>query len=132
MKRISVPIDCMIKTLTDLNVRAEQANDIIALFEVVDAGDVDVLVMPVLSFNHSRQLSRKEVLITLSAFWISVIGNTDSYSESELHGLGALRSLYFVAINFGYQDLSVWIAKYWEETSPLHGSESVELWRLCI
>ena len=64
MKRISVPNDCMRKTLTDLNVRAEQANDIIALFEVVDAGDVDVLVMPVLSFNHSRQLSRKEVLKT--------------------------------------------------------------------
>ncbi|GIC79477.1 hypothetical protein [Moritella sp. F3] len=128
MKRISVPIDCMIKSLTDLNVSTDQANDIIALFEVVDAGDFDVLVMPVLSFNHTRQLSRKEVLITLSAFWISVIGHTDSYSESELQGLGALRSLYFVAINLGYQDLAVWIAKYWEETCPLHGSESLELW----
>ena len=128
MKRISVPIDSMIKSLTDLNVSTEQASDIIALFEVVDAGELDVLVMPVLSFNHTRQLSRKEVLITLAAFWISVIGNTDSYSESELHGLGALRSLYFVATNLGYQDLAVWIAKYWEETSPLHGSESLELW----
>lgn len=128
MKRISVPVDCMMESLTDFNVSCEQANDIIALFEVVDFGDFDALVMPALSFNHSRQLSRKEVLITLSAFWISVVANTKSYTEQELHGLGALRSLYFVAANLGYQDLAVWIAKFWEEISPLHGSEALELW----
>ncbi len=128
MKRISVPVEDMTSALTDFGVSTEQANDITALFEVVDAGDYDALVMPALSFSHS-QLPRKAVLITLSAFWICVIGNTDSFSEQELQGLGALRSLYFVAVNLGYQDLAVCIAEYWENTSPLHLTESVELWR---
>lgn len=125
MKRISVPVDCMIESLADFNVSGEQAKDIVSLFEVVD---FEALVMPALSFNHSNQLSCKEVLITLSAFWISVVSNTKSHSEHELHGLGALRSLYFVAANLGYQDLAVWIAKFWEEISPLHGSKALELW----
>ena len=128
MKRISVPVDSMIESLTSFGLSAEKTNDIIGLFEIVDAGDHDALVMPALSFNDSH-LSHEEVLITLSAFWICVIGNTGSFSEQELQGLGALRSLYFVAVNLGFENLAAWIAKYWEETSPLHGSELVELWR---
>ncbi|SQD80424.1 hypothetical protein [Moritella yayanosii] len=128
MKRISVPVESMIESLTSFGLSAEKYNDIMGLFEIVDAGDHDALVMPALSFNDSH-LSREEVLITLSAFWVTVIGNTDSFSEQELQGLGALRSLYFVAVNFGYQGLAACIAKYWESTSPLHKTESVELWR---
>ncbi|CAM2863120.1 hypothetical protein MOVI109754_05265 [Moritella viscosa] len=128
MKRISVPIKEMISALQDFGVSDERANDIAALFEVVDAGDYDALVMPALAFNHS-QLPRKTVLITLSSFWVCVVGNTNSFSEQELQALGALRSLYFVAVNLGYQDLAACIAKYWEDTSPLHKTESVELWR---
>ena len=128
MKRISVPVESMIESLTSFGLSAEKANDIIGLFEIIDAGDHDALVMPALSFNDSH-LSREEVLITLSAFWVTVIGNTDSFSEQELQGLGALRSLYFVAVNFGYQGIAACIATYWENTSPLHKTESVELWR---
>ena len=128
MKRISVPVDSMIESLNSFGLTAEKASDIVVLFEVVDAGDYDALVMPALAFSHS-QLPRKAVLIALSAFWVSVIGNTDSFSEQELQGLGALRSLYFVAVNLGYQELATCIATYWENTSPLHKTESVELWR---
>ena len=127
MRRISVPVDSILETLTDFGLSAERAHDIIALFEVIDAGDIDVLVMPPFPFNYS-QLPRKVVLITLSAFWICVISNTKSASEQELQALGALRSLYFVAVNLGNQDLAEWIAKYWEETSPLHGCEALECW----
>ena len=127
MKRISVPVDRMIESLTDFGLSAEKTNDVIGLFEIVDAGDYDALVMPALSFNDSH-LSREEVLITLSAFWVRVFADARNFSMQELQALGALRSLYFVAVNFGYQDLAVWIAKYWEETSAIHGSESVELW----
>ena len=128
MKRISVPVDRMVESLTDFGLSPEKNNDIVMLFEVIDAGDHDALVMPALSFNDSH-FSHEEVLITLSAFWVTVIGNTDSFSEQELQGLGALRSLYFVAVNLGYENIATWIAKYWEETSPLHQTESVELWR---
>ena len=128
MKRISVPVESMTESLASFGLSDEKANDIVMLFEVVDAGEYDALVMPDLSFNDSH-LSREEVLITLSAFWVSVIGNTDSFSEQELQGLGALRSLFFVAVNFGYQGLAACIATYWENTSPLHKTESVELWR---
>jgi hypothetical protein len=127
MKRISVPVESMTESLASFGLSDEKANDIVMLFEVVDAGEYDALVMPALSFNDSH-LSREEVLITLSAFWVSVIGNTDSFSEQELQGLGALRSLFFVAVNFGYQSLATCIATYWEHTSPLHKTESVELW----
>jgi len=128
MKRISVPIKEMISALQDFGVSDERANDIAALFEVVDAGDYDALVMPALAFNHS-QLPRKTVLITLSSFWVCVVGNTNSFSEQELQALGALRSLYFVAVNLGYQGVADCIAQYWERTHPLHFSKSVELWR---
>ncbi|MGR6779672.1 hypothetical protein ACU5B6_08585 [Moritella viscosa] len=128
MKRISVPIEEMISALQDFGVSDERANDIAALFEVVDAGDYDALVMPALAFNHS-QLPRKTVLITLSSFWVCVVGNTNSFSEQELQALDALRSLYFVAVNLGYQGVADCIAQYWERTHPLHFSKSVELWR---
>ena len=128
MKRISVPISNMVEALTVLNVNCDQADDIISLFEVVDEGNYDAVVMPVLSFNTSNQLSRKDVLITLFAFWYCVVGNTDSRSDYEVQAFGAIRSLYFVAVNFGYNDLAAYITTWWEQTADLHGSLALELW----
>ena len=128
MKRISVPLSNMIQALTTLNVNCDQADDIISLFEVVDAGNYDAVVMPVLSFNANNQLSRKDVLITLFAFWYCVAGCTDSRSDYETEAFGAIRSLYFVSVNFGYNDLSAYITTWWEQTAELHGSHALELW----
>ena len=128
MKRISVPLSDMIQALTTLNVNCEQADDIINLFEVIDAGNYDAVVMPVLSFNTNNELSRKEVLITLFAFWYCVVGCTDSGSDYEVQAFGAIRSLYFVAVNFGYNDLAAYISTWWVQTTDLHGSLALELW----
>ena len=128
MKRIFVPVEHMLEALIALNVSCGQADDIISLFEVVDAGEFDALVMPDLSFNVRNQLSREDVLITLFAFWQCVVGNTCSQSEYELHALGAIRSLYFVAINLGHNNLATYIAVWWQQTAELHGSQSLELW----
>jgi len=128
MKRIFVPLSNMIQALTTLNVNCDQAEDIISLFEVVDAGNYDAVVMPVLSFNANNQLSRKDVLITLFAFWYCVVGCTESCSDYEVQAFGAIRSLYFVAVNFGYNDLSAYITTWWEQTAELHGSHALELW----
>ena len=128
MKRISVPINAMFDTLVSLNVSLGQIDDIISLFEVVDAGHHDVLVMPALALNTDNSMSPQDVLITLFSFWSCAVSRADLGSAREQQGLGAIRSLYFVAENLGHTNIAAYIAVWWKNTVDLHGSASLELW----
>ena len=129
MKRISVPIENMTETLMTLNISRDHAEDIVRLFEVVDMGRSDELALPVMPFNDCgrHNLTRKDMLITLFSFWRCVSCKEESDSELLQQALGAIRALFFVAENFGYQNLSTRIEEWWHSTVEPRGSESVTL-----
>ncbi len=130
MKRISVPAEDMLEALITLNVSRNQAEDIVSLFEVVDAGRFDVLAMPAMSLNKNNQLPREHVFTTLFAFWQCVYNDANCL-DHELQALGAIRSVYFAALNATVNSrfcLPACISVWWTETVELHGSEALELW----
>lgn len=130
MKRISVPVNHMLEALATLNVTCDQAENIISLFEVVDAGHFDALVMPAMSLKKNPLVSKDHILITSFAFWQCVYNNANSLAH-ELQALGAIRSVYLMALNSDTVQrfcLPACISVWWTETVELHGSEALELW----
>ncbi|MGC3834230.1 hypothetical protein ACPSKX_08090 [Moritella viscosa] len=78
--------------------------------------------MPCFHFNLYATLKQEEVLITVFAFWQSVVTCSDTNSKEEQLALGAIRSVYFMAQGFGLTKLVACIELWWEKTLDIHNT----------
>jgi len=122
MKRILAPVENVRSALHSLGIDEDKADWIIDLFECVDAGRSDALAMPCFHFNLYATLKQEEVLITVFAFWQSVVTCSDTNSKEEQLALGAIRSVYFMAQGFGLTKLVACIELWWEQTLEIHNT----------
>lgn len=129
MKRISVPDYKMKMALESLGVNPLFADDILSSFDVIDAGKHDEIVMSEVPFNGYQSGGAViEVITTLTAFWQCAFAQAESGSEQEAQAIGAIRAMYFTALNLGACTLVSCIAVWWEKTTELHGSTALECW----
>lgn len=122
MKRILAPIEDVRLALHSLGIDEDKADWIIDLFECVDAGRNDALAMPSFHFNLYATLKPEEVLITVFAFWQSVVTCSDTNSTEEQLALGAIRSVYFMAQGLALTKLVSCIELWWEKTLEIHNT----------
>jgi hypothetical protein len=122
MKRILAPIEDVRSALNSLGINEDKADWIIDLFECVDAGRNDALAMPSFHFNLYATLKPEEVLITVFAFWQSVVTCSDTNSTEEQLALGAIRSVYFMAQGLALTKLVSCIELWWEKTLEIHNT----------
>jgi len=122
MKRILAPVEDVRSALHSLGIDEEKADWIIDLFECVDAGRSDALAMPSFHFNLYATLKQEEVLITVFAFWQSVVTCSEANSSEEQIALGAIRSVYFMAQGFALTKLIACIELWWEQTLEIHNT----------
>ena len=122
MKRILAPVEDVRLALHSLGINEEKADWIIDLFECVDAGRNDALAMPSFHFNLYATLKQEELLITVFAFWQSVVTCSETNSTEEQIALGAIRSVYFMAQGFALTKLVTCIELWWEQTLEIHNT----------
>ncbi|PKH06684.1 hypothetical protein [Moritella sp. Urea-trap-13] len=122
MKRILAPVEDVRLALHSLGINEDKADWIIDLFECVDAGRNDALAMPSFHFNLYATLKQEEVLITVFAFWQSVVTCSETNSTEEQIALGAIRSVYFMAQGFALTKLVACIELWWEQTLEIHNT----------
>lgn len=128
MKRILAPVENVRSALQSLGINKEKEDWIVDLFECVYAGHCDALVLPDFNFNLYCTLSTEEVLITVFAFWQSVLTYSSHDTDDEQQALGAIRSVYFMAQGLDLTQLANCIELWWEKTAELHGSTALECW----
>lgn len=129
MKRISVPVHHMQLALESLGLHARLTDDILASFDVVDAGEYDELVMSEVPFNgYQVDFTVLEIITALFAFWQCAFAQAEPGSNQEAQAIGAIRSVYFTALNLGAGSLVSCISVWWEKTTELHGSTALECW----
>ena len=129
MKRISVPVPHMQLALESLGVQPPLVDEILISFDVIDCGEFDELVMSEVPFNgYQTDLTVLEVITTLFAFWQCAFARAESGSNQEAQAIGAIRSVYFTALNLGAGALVACISVWWEQTAELHGSIALECW----